>query len=100
MAKDNKIQAVKFQTEKISLSKVVWTRGNYGSKYNDLWETIEKMKVGSALKVTLDKGTKFMSTLSRNKFRKSSFKIKVKVLDKEGKVWVIAKFPLEDKEGE
>ena len=99
MAKNNKVQAVKFQTEKISLSEVVWKRGYYGSKYIDLWNTLEKMKQGAALKVTLDRGSKFMSTLVRNKFKKHPFKIKAKLLDNEGKIWVFAKFSLENEGG-
>lgn len=83
----------------IDISGVEWRRYNYGV-YSDIHEKIRGMKMNTAIKIELDNPNPKLRGSLYSKIRRMdpNFHIAFKQIDKEGKRWAIAKFPLvEDK---
>ena len=94
MGEDGETQTVTIIAEKIKFSSIIWRKGKYRSKFGPLWETLRKLRMNTAIKITLDPGSKDMYQLVNRKFKDKNFKIMTKRLGLEGKAWAFAKVPL------
>jgi len=78
--------------EKIKADDVLWG-GRAKWKYYAQWEVIRGLKVGEAIKITLEEPNRLFGTVALQNFRavKADFKIRTKKLDRVGQVWAIQK---------
>ncbi len=87
---------VEIEVQKVKFLSIKWGHKLRRTKYDSIYKIIKKLRMNTAIKVTLNPGTKDMYQLVKLAFKNKNFKIKIKRMELDGKVWVFAKVPLKN----